>query len=283
MSGMFSAKKFKSAAAAAAIALSLLPAAIVAAEAPESAKNPEINSQWKAKRVAFLGDSITDKSHVGTSKNYWQFLEEILGISPRVYGINGDTFRGILKQAQKLKSDGADVIDAIIVFAGTNDYNGGVKLGEWYEYADAETPIAGGKTQIRKRRTPSMDTSTFKGRINAAMSFLKENFPDKPIILITPIHRGFAQFGPDNVQPDESFPNRIGLYADSYVGAVREAGNVWAVPVIDLNSLCGLYPNAASHARFFHKKDTDLLHPNAKGHEKMARAIAYQLLGLSAE
>lgn len=283
MSGMFSAKKFKSAAAAAAIALSLLPAAIVAAEAPESAKNPEINSQWKAKRVAFLGDSITDKSHVGTSKNYWQFLEEILGISPRVYGINGDTFRGILKQAQKLKSDGADVIDAIIVFAGTNDYNGGVKLGEWYEYADAEAPIAGGKTQIRKRRTPSMDTSTFKGRINAAMSFLKENFPDKPIILITPIHRGFAQFGPDNVQPDESFPNRIGLYADSYVGAVREAGNVWAVPVIDLNSLCGLYPNAASHARFFHKKDTDLLHPNAKGHEKMARAIAYQLLGLSAE
>lgn len=283
MSGMFSAKKFKSAAAAAAIALSLLPAAIVAAEAPESAKKPEINSQWKAKRVAFLGDSITDKSHVGTSKNYWQFLEEILGISPRVYGINGDTFRGILKQAQKLKSDGADVIDAIIVFAGTNDYNGGVKLGEWYEYADAEAPIAGGKTQIRKRRTPSMDTSTFKGRINAAMSFLKENFPDKPIILITPIHRGFAQFGPDNVQPDESFPNRIGLYVDSYVEAVREAGNVWAVPVIDLNSLCGLYPNAASHARFFHKKDTDLLHPNAKGHEKMARAIAYQLLGLSAE
>ena len=220
---------------------------------------------------------------MGTSKNYWQFLEEILGISPRVYGINGDTFRGILKQAQKLKSDGADVIDAIIVFAGTNDYNGGVKLGEWYEYADAEAPIAGGKTQIRKRRTPSMDTSTFKGRINAAMSFLKENFPDKPIILITPIHRGFAQFGPDNVQPDESFPNRIGLYVDSYVEAVREAGNVWAVPVIDLNSLCGLYPNAASHARFFHKKDTDLLHPNAKGHEKMARAIAYQLLGLSAE
>ena len=281
MSGMFSAKKFNFAAVATAVALSLFPAPAPAADAP--APQPEINSQWKAKRVAFLGDSITDKSHVGTSKNYWQFLEEILGISPRVYGINGDTFRGILKHAQKLKSDGSDGIDAIIVFAGTNDYNGGVKLGEWYEYADAEAPAAGGKTQVRKRRTPSMDASTCKGRINAAMSFLKENFPEKPIILITPIHRGFAQFGPNNVQPDESFPNRIGLYADSYVDAVKEAGNVWAVPVIDLNSLCGLYPNAASHARFFHKKDTDLLHPNAKGHEKMARTIAYQLLGLSAE
>lgn len=210
MSGMFSAKKFNFAAVATAVALSLFPAPAPAADAP--APQPEINSQWKAKRVAFLGDSITDKSHVGTSKNYWQFLEEILGISPRVYGINGDTFRGILKQAQKLKSDGSDGIDAIIVFAGTNDYNGGVKLGEWYEYADAEAPAAGGKTQVRKRRTPSMDASTFKGRINAAMSFLKENFPEKPIILITPIHRGFAQFGPNNVQPDESFPNRIGLY-----------------------------------------------------------------------
>ena len=280
---MFSAKKFKFAAAAAALALAAFPLSPHAAEPAQSSPKPEIKSQWEGRRVAFLGDSITDKAHVGTSKNYWQFLEEILGISPRVYGINGDTFRGILKQAQKLKADGADKADAIIVFAGTNDYNGDVKLGEWYEYADAEAPIAGGKTQIRSRRTPSMDGSTFKGRINIAMSFLKENFPEKPVILITPIHRGFAQFGPDNVQPDESFPNRIGLYVDSYVEAVKEAGNVWAVPVIDLNSLCGLHPNTPSHARFFHKKDTDLLHPNAKGHEKMARAMAYQLLGISAE
>ena len=36
-------------------------------------------SQWKGKKVAFLGDSITDKSHVGTTKNYWQYLEEMLG------------------------------------------------------------------------------------------------------------------------------------------------------------------------------------------------------------
>ena len=126
-----------------------------------------------------------------------------------------------------------------------------------------------------------MDSSTFKGRINAAMAYIKENFPDKQIILITPIHRGFAKFGEGNVQPDESFPNRIGEYIDSYVDAVKEAGNVWAVPVIDLNSLSGLFPNTPSHAQYFHKKDTDLLHPNAKGHEKMASAIAYALLAIS--
>lgn len=176
-----------------------------------------------------------------------------------------------------MKSDGAEKIDAIMIFAGTNDYNGSVPIGQWYKYEEAEAPIANGKTQIRKRRIHIMDSSTFKGRINAAMAYIKENFPDKQIILITPIHRGFAKFGEGNVQPDESFPNRIGEYIDSYVDAVKEAGNVWAVPVIDLNSLSGLFPNTPSHAQYFHKKDTDLLHPNAKGHEKMASAIAYAL------
>lgn len=253
--------------------------AAIAGNSP--AGGAEIKSQWQNKRIAFLGDSITDKCHVGTTKNYWQYLEEILGLKPAVYGINGDNFCGILKQAKRLKSDGAEKIDAIMIFAGTNDYNGSVPIGQWYKYEEAEAPIANGKTQIRKRRIHIMDSSTFKGRINAAMAYIKENFPDKQIILITPIHRGFAKFGEGNVQPDESFPNRIGEYIDSYVDAVKEAGNVWAVPVIDLNSLSGLFPNTPSHAQYFHKKDTDLLHPNAKGHEKMASAIAYALLAIS--
>ena len=62
-------------------------------------------SQWKGKKVAFLGDSITDKSHVGTTKNYWQYLEEMLGLEAWVYGINGDQWKGILAQAQKLKEE----------------------------------------------------------------------------------------------------------------------------------------------------------------------------------
>ena len=167
--------------------------AAIAGNSP--AGGAEIKSQWQNKRIAFLGDSITDKCHVGTTKNYWQYLEEILRIKPAVYGINGDNFCGILKQAKRLKSDGAEKIDAIMIFAGTNDYNGSVPIGQWYKYEEAEAPIANGKTQIRKRRIHIMDSSTFKGRINASMAYIKENFPDKQIILITPIHRGFAKFG----------------------------------------------------------------------------------------
>ncbi len=122
-----------------------------------------------------------------------------------------------------------------------------------------------------------MDGDTFRGRINIAMSYLKANFPDKQVILLTPIHRGYARFGDNNIQPDESYPNSLGLYADAYVDVVKEAANVWAVPVIDLNSICGLYPNADSHARYFHDARSDRLHPNAEGHYRMAKALAYQL------
>ena len=64
-----------------------------------------IQTQWKGKKVAFLGDSITDKSHVGTTKNYWQYLEDMLGLEALVYGLNGHNWIGVLEQAQKLKED----------------------------------------------------------------------------------------------------------------------------------------------------------------------------------
>ena len=229
----------------------------------DTAKTPQIQSQWNGKKVAYLGDSITDKCHVGTSKNYWQFLEDILGIQPKVYGINGHSFGGVLGQAEKLKASGEE-IDAIFIFAGTNDYNGSVALGEWYKYSQQQAQINQTETKPRQRREFAMD-GTFKGRINKVMAFLKENFPNKQIILLTPIHRGFANFGGSNVQPDESVPNRLGLYVDSYVDAVKEAGNVWAVPVIDLNAICGLMPNLPSHSQFSRTKSATDSTPTQRG------------------
>jgi len=236
-----------------------------------------LESQWKGKNVAFLGDSITDKIHVGTTKNYWQFLESYLGIRPLVYGINGQQMKDIANQATKMKSEIGDNVDAIFIFAGTNDFNAGIPLGEWYDFKDTPVEVSAGKIENRIRRTFS-DADTFRGRINKTMSFLKQTFPDKQIILLTPIHRGYARFGDNNIQPDESYPNKIGLYIDSYVQIVKEAANVWAVPVIDLNSLCGLFPLATSHDIYFHSKTSDLLHPNARGHERMAKAIMYEIL-----
>ncbi len=240
-------------------------------------------NQWKGKKVAFLGDSITDKIHVGTTKNYWQYLAEMLGLEPLVYGINGNQWNGILKQAQKLKADVGDEVDAIIIFAGTNDYNAGIPLGEWYTFSYEETTVRGGGKEVRKKRSADLNSNTFRGRINEALSYLKQNFPTQQIILMTPIHRAQARFSNDNIQPEEAFPNKLGLYVDEYVNAIKEAGNVWAVPVIDLNSICGLYPMFDTHTQYFHDVTTDRLHPNANGHYRMAKAIMYQLLAYPAD
>ena len=185
-------------------------------------------------------------------------------------------------QAQRMLAEQGDSVDAIVVFAGTNDYNGGVPLGEWYDTGERETVVGGGVKTVRKYRTPVMSGATFRGRINMLMDFLKTHYPDKQIMMLTPIHRAYACFGPDNVQPDERFANSIGAFFDEYVDAVREAAGVWAVPVIDLNSLSGLYPLNDSFVHCFSNGKTDRLHPNAEGHRRMALTIACQMMALPA-
>lgn len=256
------------------------PLSIYNLETVQSAASVE--SQWKGKRVAFLGDSITDKKRVGTTKCYWEYLSELLGLQPLVYGINGNQWNGVLKQAEKLLEEQGDSIDAILIFAGTNDYNAGIPIGEWYVESEVETEVAGPQMEKRKHREPVMSNDTFKGRINKVMDYLKTNFPTKQVILMTPVHRAQARFSDKNIQPDEMFPNKIGVYVEEYVKTIKEAGNVWAVPVIDLNSISGLYPLNDSHIGYFHKADTDRLHPNAEGHWRMAKAIQYQLMSFPA-
>ena len=265
-------------------------------------QKPEIKSQWQGARVAYLGDSITDKRQVekGQNDTYWLYLEKLLGTESFVYGISGHQWHQIPGQADKLIAEHGQEVDAIMIFVGTNDYNASVPIGKWYteEVVDVEvTGPKGSKSGIvtkRKHRTLVMDNKSVCGRINIAMSKLKETYPTKQIILLTPIHRGDAFLSDRNIQPDEMHANGIGEYIDAYVDVVKEAGNVWAVPVIDLNSISGLYPLAKSNEPYWRRptleksaktggKRIDRLHPNSAGHLRMAQALAYQLLGYPAK
>ncbi len=236
------------------------------------------NPQWKGKKVAFLGDSMTQKRD---SNNivYWEYLVDIIGIEPIVYGISGYQWDGIYRQATKLKAErGADV-DAILIFAGTNDFNHGIPLGEFFTETQKETNH-NGKQVIRKYRTHIMNDSTFCGRINKVMDFLKSNYPDQQIIILTPIHRGFAQFSERNVQPDENYANAQGLYIDDYVKTLKEAASIWSVPLIDLFTISGLYPAKDVYSKYFENSKTDMLHPNSAGNYRLAKTIQFQLLSL---
>lgn len=235
-----------------------------------------MNEQWKNKIAAFLGDSITDKLHVGTTKNYWEYLAETCGIVPLVYGVNGSQWTGLIPQAEKLLAEHGDEVDAIFVFMGTNDYMGSVPIGEWFSVREEETN-SHGVMKKKLRRYFNTGSGTFRGRINAGMSFLKKHFPRQQIFLLTPIHRGFSCFSETNVQPEESFPNDLGLYAETYVQCIKEAGSIWSVPVIDLHADSGLFPMMDEYAQYFHFSDTDRLHPNAEGHCRIAETIRYRI------
>lgn len=277
--------------------------AILCLAMPAMAKpKAEVKSQWRGARVAYLGDSITDKRQVekGVNDTYWLYLESILGIESYIYGISGHQWKHIPGQTDKLIKEHGQEVDAIMIFVGTNDYNANVPLGEWYSEEPVEVEVTGpkksksGVIKSRMKRTILMDNNTVRGRINIAMAKLKASYPTKQIILLTPIHRGTALLSDWNIQPDEMHANGVGKYIDAYVDVVKEAGNVWAVPVIDLNSICGLYPLEESSALYWRKPSLekseksgkgriDRLHPNSAGHLRMARCLAYQLLGYPAK
>lgn len=241
---------------------------------------------WQGKRVGYLGDSITDPNCYGDKiKKYWDFLQEWLGITPYVYGISGRQWNDVPRQAEQLKKEHGGEVDAIVILMGTNDFNDGVPIGEWFTETEEQVMAARGQTQkleTRKKRTPIMDGSTYKGRINIGINRLKQLFPDKQIVLLTPLHRSLANFGETNVQPDENYQNSCGEYVDAYVQAVKEAGNVWGVPVIDFNAVTGLNPMVEEQLIYFYDAGYDRLHPNTKGQIRMARTLMYQLFALPA-
>ena len=238
---------------------------------------------WQNKTVAYFGDSITDPNNMAANHKFWNFLQDWLGINPYVYAVSGREWNDIPHQTDQLKQQHGDNVDAIIIFIGTNDYNNAVPLGQWF-YEKAE-PIEYGlgydkRPEIRKKRVPAMDPDTYCGRINIALDSLKRTYPTKQIVLLTPIHRSGYYLSNRNWQIPEDYANRCGEFLDAYVDAVIEAGKIWSIPVIDLNQLCGLYPLHGEHAQYFADPETDLLHPNNAGHERIARTLYYQLLTL---
>lgn len=239
----------------------------------------QIASQWSGKSVAYLGDSMTDPRNSSANVKYWNVLEDEMGIKPYVFARSGYEWKRLLSKAEEMRDSVGDKINAVIIWCGTNDFNHNVPLGEFFSER-MDSVNHNGKMKLRKHRSLEMNDSTFAGNINRVMSYLKENFPDRQVIIMTPIHRGYANFSEKNVQPDENYANDLGLYIEDYVHMLRQAADVWAVPLIDMYSLSGIYPNFDSNIRYISKKDTDRLHPNNEGHRRIARTMQAQLMAL---
>lgn len=246
----------------------------------ESAEAEGARLSWKGRTVVFLGDSITDAIHVGCKTNYWGFLAERMGFAAHVYGKNGCQMIGIPQQVDWAKKELGDKVDAVFIFMGTNDYNGNVPMGDRY-VESVETVQKNAEQVALRKRELSLDAKTFRGRTNLALQSVKKAFPAAQVILMTPIHRGFAQFGAGNVQPDERYANTLGLFIGDYVAAVKDAGVDWSTPVIDLYGESGLLPNMPEYdACLARPNGTDRLHPSTAGHDRLARTIEARLRAL---
>jgi len=203
----------------------------------------------QGKKVCFLGDSITQG--VGASSPdtiYPEVFKKISGVAEiKNYGISGTRIARQKKVVEAIDSlsycerfaEMDNDADIVVVFGGTNDYGHG----------DAPFGAFENRTQ-----------DTYCGAIHYLMRGLIEKYPASTIVFMTPLHR--------SNENDGSCGN--GLPLKAYVDKIKETAEYYSIPVLDLYSVSGIYPDVEGNKEAF---CPDGLHPNDAGAEKIARLL----------
>ena len=205
--------------------------------------------ELKGKIINFLGDSITEG--VGTSCDDAKYIEvlkrEAELAEVRNYGISGTRIaeqgidcNGWLDERDfcrryKTMDENADII---VVFGGTNDF----------DHGDADFGT-------RYMTTPK----TYYGAVNYLMKGLIEKYPTATIVFMTPMQR-----------LDLERLNSRGYSLKMYVDAIKEAGERFSIPVLDLYGTLGICPDVSCQLKAY---CPDGLHPNDAGNLKIARRL----------
>ncbi len=209
--------------------------------------------ELKGKRIAFLGDSITEGVGASTEdKKYVEVFRRNCGLQCAYnYGISGTR---IARQKNPSENPNYDKdfmsrvgdmngdVDAVVVFGGSNDFGHG----------DAPLGAMGDQSEY-----------SFYGGCAILMKSLIKKYPNIPIVFLTPMHRA-----------DENTPvNEIGLKRAplcDYVRALKKTAEAFSLPVLDLYAAGGMMPVIGEQNELYF---TDGLHPNDAGHEKLARML----------
>ncbi len=203
--------------------------------------------ELKGKKIAFLGDSITEATG-GTEVRYVDYFEKLSGAKTYNFGVSATRIatrliphespswnESFLIRADKMTDD----YDVIVVFGGTNDY-------------------------ARQNPTPlgdidSTDEHTFYGALKALYTKLILAHPNATIVAVTPLHR--------RAEKDYGLE---GLELLDYVNAVREVASWYSIPVADLWNTSGI---TAKIPEIIDKFIPDGLHPSKEGAIRIAERL----------
>lgn len=207
-------------------------------------------------KINFLGDSITEGAGATCVENrYVNYIEINYGATCRNYGIGGTRIarqtkpsdcpaydRDFASRVSEMDSDA----DVIVIFGGTNDYgHGDAPLGSFSD----STPF------------------TFYGALHNLYTSVINKYPEALIIVLTPLHRLGEQdpCGEAGRKPTPMAPLK------TYCDIIKEVAEHYSLPVLDLYATSGIQPDIPILKE---KYTADGLHPNNRGHEKLAKMIA---------
>ncbi len=213
---------------------------------------------WYGKKLAFDGDSITS-GYGNAQRSYADYTAEAMGcdISNTALGSSTLAVKSSDPTARYPLIDRLDAIDdtadALIINIGSNDWH-----YSWTPMGDMS----------------SSDKYTFYGALKLMCEDLLDRFSGKPIVLCTPIKRiqndGLAYYE----------QNAYGKTLKDYSDAIKEVGEFYGIPVLDLYSECLINPIIESHkTQYF--TNNDGVHPNAEGHTVIARRLKGYLIQLA--
>ena len=207
---------------------------------------------FETKKVLFLGDSITEGAGASSlEKRFTDVFARKTGLEIKNYGIGGTRIARkrrpsavpafddcFLDRLERMDGEA----DLVVIFGGTNDFgHGDAPLGE----PDSE------------------DEYTFYGAMRHLLRRAIQKYPEARIVVLTPLHR----------TSECVTVNEIGLPTNplkDYVDAEIEVAREFSVPVLDLWSVSGIQPRIPEQCKAF---SADGLHPNDRGHERVADCL----------
>lgn len=211
----------------------------------------------KEKKIAFLGDSITEGAGASKKENvYWRRVGEKTGASVYGYGVGGTRIApqhnpdSNAQYGQYFASRVEEMIpdaDVVVVFGGTNDFGHG------------DAPFGDVRCTEEK---------SFCGAVHKLIRDLINRYPEALIVLLTPLHRSGE---------DELGYNDIGVRREhrleDYVNAIQIIAGFYGIPVLDLYHTSGMQPAVPILKERYMP---DGLHPNDAGHGRIAdRVISF--------